>query len=402
MDHLTTLSVPDPTGICGDCATLFVSLELSRSTWVATSLALGSRKMSKHTLVGGDARKLLDLLARLKNKAEQRMAAPVKIVAIQEVGLDGFWIHRLLETNGVESHVVDPASIAVPRRHRRAKTDAIDGETLLRTLMAWQRGEPRVCAMTMPPSPSEEDRRRVSRERAILLRERIRHTNRIRGLLFGQGITNYNPLHKNRREDLEELRTGDGRLVPAHLKAEILREIDRLELVLRQISEVEAERDEMLRPAQASSPAALLMRLKGIGAEFAGVLYLEGLFRHFENRRQLAAYAGLAPSPWKSGSVDHEQGISKAGNPRLRTTMIELAWMWVRYQPASALSCWFRSARWLRARPDPPHLDRSTRPQAAHCPLEIYQAWRDPGGCYREARLRHPGRPNHYREFHEA
>jgi transposase len=342
MDHPTTLPVLDPTDLCGDCSTLLVSLELSRSTWVATSLALGSRKMSKHTLVGGDARKLLDLLARLKSRAEQRMAAPVKIVAIQEVGLDGFWIHRLLEANGVESHVVDPASIAVPRRHRRAKTDAIDGETLLRTLMAWQRGEPRVCAMTVPPSPSEEDRRRVSRERAMLLRERIRHTNRIRGLLFGQGITNYNPLHKNRREDLEELQTGDGRPGPAHLKAEILREIDRLELVLRQISEVAAERDEMLRLAQASSPAAQLMRLKGIGAEFAGVLYLEGLFRHFENRRQLAAYAGLAPSPWKSGSVDHEQGISKAGNPRLRTTMIELAWMWVRYQPASALSCWFR------------------------------------------------------------
>jgi transposase len=342
MHHRTTLPVSEHTCSREDCATLFVSLELSRSTWVATSLALGSRKMSKHTLVGGDARKLLDLLARLKSRAEQRIAAPVKVVAIQEAGLDGFWIHRLLEANGVESHVVDPASIAVPRRHRRAKTDAIDGETLLRTLMAWQRGEPRVCAMTVPPTPSEEDRRRVSRERATLLRERIRHTNRIRGLLFGQGITNYNPLHKNRRKGLEELQTGDGHPVPVQLKAEILREIDRLEVVLRQINEVEAERDEMLRPGQARSPVALLMRLKGIGPEFAAVLYLEGLFRHFENRRQLAAYAGLAPSPWKSGSVDHEQGISKAGNPRLRTTMVELAWMWVRYQPASALSCWFR------------------------------------------------------------
>src|SRR5947207_10152117 len=171
-----------------------------------------------------------------------------------------------------------------------------------------------------------------SRARATLLRERIRHTNRIRGLLFGQGITNYNPLHKNRRKSLEELRTGDGQPVPVHLKAEILREIDRLELVLRQINEVEAERDEMLRPAQASSPVALLMRLKGIGPEFAAVLYLEGMFRHFENRRQLAAYAGLAPSPWKSGSVDHEQGIYMAGNPRLRNTMVELAWMRVRYQ----------------------------------------------------------------------
>jgi transposase len=327
MQHATTLPAPQRTCSRGDCPTLFVSLELSRSTWVVTALAPGSSKMSKHTLVGGDGRKLLDLLARLKSKAEQRIAAPVKVVAIQEVGLDGFWIHRLLEANGVESHVVDPASIAVPRRHRRAKTDAIDGETLLRTLMAWQRGEPRVCAMTVPPSPSEEDRRRISR---------------IRGLLFGQGITNYNPLHKNRREGLEQLRTGDGRSVPAHLKSAILREIDRLELVLRQIGEVETERDEMLQLTQPSSPAALLMRLKGIGAEFASVLYLEGLFRRFDNRRQLAAYAGLTPSPWKSGSIDQEQGISKTGNPRLRTTMVELAWMWVRYQPTSALSCWFR------------------------------------------------------------
>src|SRR5262249_39475538 len=139
-----------------------------------------------------------------------------------------------------------------------------------------------------------------------------------------------------------ELRTGDGRSVPVRLEAEILREIDRLELVLRQISEVEAERDEMLGLAKASSPAALLMRLKGIGAEFATVLYLEGLFRHFENRGQWAPYAGLAPRQWKSGSTDHEQGISKAGNPRLRTTRIELAGMWERSQPDSALSCWSR------------------------------------------------------------
>src|SRR5262249_11773691 len=158
-----------------------------------TTLARG--KMSKHTLVGGDGRKLLDLLARLKTRAEQRISAPVKVVAIHEVGLDGFCIHRLLEANGVESQVVDPSSIAVPRRHRRAKTDAIDGETLLRTLMAWQRREPRVCAMTVPPSPSEEDRRRMTRERAKLLQERIRHTNRIPGLRVRQRITNYNPMH---------------------------------------------------------------------------------------------------------------------------------------------------------------------------------------------------------------
>ena len=156
MHDSTDLPVPERTGIRGDSATLFVSLELSRSTWVATSLAPGSKKMSKHTLVGGDARKLLDLLARLKTRAEQRIAAPVKVVAIHEVGLDGFWIHRLLEANGIESQVVDPASIAVPRRHRRAKTDAIDGETLLRTLMAWQRGD---AARILTP-------RRLQRHRA--------------------------------------------------------------------------------------------------------------------------------------------------------------------------------------------------------------------------------------------
>jgi transposase len=342
MSSTTDHSLPGQTATRP--ATLFVSLELSRSTWLVTSLMPGSDKMSKHSVVGGDGSALLQLLARLRTKAEQRAGGPVAIVAIQEAGLDGFWVHRLLEAKDVESHVVDPASIAVPRRHRRAKTDAIDGETLLRTLLAWRRGEPRVCAMVVPPSPDEEDRRRLARERETLLQERIRHTNRIRGLLFSHGITDYNPLCKNRRDRLENLKTGDGRPLPARLKTEILRAIERLELLVRQIGAVEAERDALVQaPAtEAGAAAALLMRLRGIGPGFAAVLYLEGLFRRFGNRRQVAAYAGLAPSPWKSGRIDHEQGISKAGNPRLRTTMIELAWMWVRCPPDSALSRWFR------------------------------------------------------------
>ena len=245
----------------------------------------------------------------------------------------------------MESHVVDAASIAVPRRHRRAKTDVIDGETLLRTLMAWKRGEPRVCSIVVPPSAGEEDQRRISRERDALLRERIQHTNRIRGLLFSQGISDYNPLRKDRRERLEMIKTGDGRPLPPRLKAQILREIERLEVLLRQIAEVEAERDrlaKMTRPAVSGSPVASLARLKGIGPEFASVLYLEGLFRSFGNRRQVAAYAGLVPTPWKSGQINREQGISKAGNPRLRKTLVELAWLWVRHQPDSTLSRWFR------------------------------------------------------------
>jgi transposase len=324
---------------------LAVSLELSRSTWLVTSLTPGSEKLSKHSIPGGKGPALLDLLARLRRRAEQRVAGSVEIVVIQEAGLDGFWVHRLLEANGMESHVVDAASIAVPRRHRRAKTDVIDGETLLRTLMAWKRGEPRVCSIIVPPSADEEDRRRISRERDALLRERIQHTNRIRGLLFSQGISDYNPLRNNRRDRLEMLNTGDGRPLPPRLKAQILREVERLEVLLRQIAEVEAERDtlaKMKRPAVSGSPAASLARLKGIGPEFASVLYLEGLFRSFGNRRQVAAYAGLVPTPWKSGQITREQGISKAGNSRLRKTLVELAWLWVRHQPDSTLSRWFR------------------------------------------------------------
>ena len=324
--------------------TLFVSLELSSSKWLVTASAPGSEKLSKHVIVGGDGEALLQLLRRLQASATRQTGGPVSIAVIQEASLDGFWIHRLLVGNGIESHVVEPTSIAVNRRHRRAKTDRIDGEMLVRTLMAWARGERRVCSMVRPPTPKEEDRRRLTRERTILLKERIQHTNRIRGLLFGQGINNYDPIRRDRRSRLTQLRTGDGRPLPDHLKAEILREIDRLELTLVQLSTVERERDALVAGTTESdfgiAPAALL-QLRGIGPELASLLWLEGLFRHLGNRRQVAAYAGLAPSPWQSGGTDREQGITKAGNPRVRRAMIELAWLWLRHQPDSDLSRWF-------------------------------------------------------------
>jgi transposase len=340
----TDHSLQNKTGPQSDPDAIFVSLELSRSRWLVTSQLPGSQKMLKHSVTGGNAGALLDLLARLQARTEQRTGASAKLVVIQEAGFDGFWIHRLLTANGIESHVVEPASIAVPRRHRRAKTDIIDGETLLRTLRAFKRAEPRVCSMVVPPSPEEEDRRRVSRERRTLIKERIEHVNRIQGLLASQGIFGCEPMRKDFRSRLEGVRTGDGRPLGPLLKAEIIRELDRINLVLHQLAAVEAERNVLIQSdlTHPEAPAVLLMKLKGIGPEFAAVLWLEGLFRHFANRRQLAAYAGLAPSPWKSGSVDREQGISRSGNPRLRTTMVELAWLWLRYQPDSALSCWFR------------------------------------------------------------
>ncbi|RRH93183.1 IS110 family transposase [Mesorhizobium tamadayense] len=333
-----------PTAIRTDLGAIFVSLELSRSKWLITSLSPGGgEKMSKHSVVAGDIAGLLARFAELKKKAEARTGHCFPIIAIQEAGLDGFWIHRVLQAEGIESHVVDPASIATSRRRRRAKTDKIDGEALVRALLAYKRGEPRVCAMLRVPTPEEEDRRRISRERKALTNERVRHVNRVKGLLFAQGVSGYEPLRRDRRKRLEALKTGDGRPLPAHLQAQVGRELDRLELLLEQIKAVETERDAMLAATQVVSPApAMLLDLKGIGPEFAAVLWSEGLSRHFDNRRQVAAYAGLAPSPWQSGSVDHDQGVSKAGNPRLRTTLIQTAWLWLRHQPRSALTLWFQ------------------------------------------------------------
>jgi len=335
-----------PAAIQINLTAIFVSLELSRSTWVVTSLSPGAgEKMSKHTVPAGDVPALLLRFDELKRKAKARTGTSFPIITIQEAGLDGFWLHRLLESEGIESYVVDPASIATSRRRRRAKTDRLDGEALLRALLAFKRGEPRVCAMAVPPSPEEEDRRRLSRERKTLVAERVLHVNRVKGLLFSQGIADYEPLGRDRRKRLDELRTGDGRPLPDNLKSAITRELDRLELLLDQIKTVEAKRDALLAERRTDTPppaGKMLLDFKGVGPEFAAVLWTEGLFRHFDNRRQIASYAGLAPTPWQSGSVSHE-GVSKAGNPRLRTTLIELAWLWLRNQPTSALSLWFKA-----------------------------------------------------------
>jgi len=343
---------------------IFVSLELSRSTWLMTCVSPGTgEKLSKHAIEAGDVAALLARLAELRRKTLAQTGTRYPIIAIQEAGLDGFWLHRVLQAEGCESHVVDAASIAAPRRRRRAKTDRLDGEALVRALLAYKRGEPRVCSMVRPPTPEAEDERRICRERADLVEERIRHVNRIKGLLFSQGVRDYEPLRRDRRQRLEALRGGDGRPLGPRLKAQIGRELDRLELLLAQIAAVEGERDALLaeladrrgpasRDARASrdgaapgaappSPVALLMSLKGIGPEFAAVLWTEGLSRAFANRRQAAAYAGLTPTPWRSGTIAHEQGVSKSGNPRLRTKMLQAAWLWLAHQPQSALARWF-------------------------------------------------------------
>jgi transposase len=356
--RITTQPQDHPTATSAEPATVLVSFELSQSKWVLTVRAPSSAKLSRFTVPARDTEKVLDLLTTQRQQVERRTDRPVRIVSIYEAGLDGFWLHRWLATQGVESHVVDAASILGPQRRRNAKTDRIDGEKLLRSLAAWLGGEAGVCSMVVPPSVAQEDLRRLSRERSQLVAERTKLSNRVGGLLANQGIAGFKPLTKGARQALRTLRTGDGRELPPHLRTTIERILQRLALLCEQIKAAEAERDALLRAARvaaapdtapeastAASPemaaAPLLLRLRGIGPEFATVLPLECLNRAFDNRRQVAAFAGLAPTPWASGSVEREQGISKAGNRRLRTTLIELAWSWQRHQPASTLTQWF-------------------------------------------------------------
>lgn len=323
--------------------TIYVALELSKASWLVAINAPGGDKVSKYTVAAGATTALSAILTRARAQAERWCGESVRIVAIHEAGMDGFWVHRWLEAQGIESHVVDPASIAVDRRKRRVKTDRIDVEKLLRTLMGWARGERRICSMVRPPHPEQEDERRLTREREILVGERTRHVNRIKGLLMTQGISYFQPLRRDRRARFEALRLWNGTTLRSRLKAELLREFDRLELVMNQIQVIEAERDRALQTRSRDNIGALLVRLRGIGPEIASVLCGEMFHRDFVNRREVASYAGLAPSPWKSGTIDIDQGISKAGNPRLRKTTIQLAWLWLRHQPGSSLSRWFHA-----------------------------------------------------------
>ena len=327
---------------------VYVAVELSKKGWLVAVRGPAGDRISLHRLAAGDAAGLLALVSRARGAAAGTLGAEVPVLACHEAGYDGFWLHRALTAAGVVNHVVDPASIHVDRRARRAKTDRIDAQALLRSLMAHHRGEGQVWSVVRVPTPEEEDARRPHRERQNLVKERGRHVNRIKGLCAQQGILDYEPMRADRHERLAELRTGDGRPLPPGLLAEIRREIARLELLLEQVAEVEAQREAALK-AEPVGPAAAaqaertlgLRRLLAVGPETSTVLANEVFFRRFENRRRLAAYVGLAPSPHMSGGLSREQGIAKSGNPRARTALVELAWLWLRHQPRSALSEWF-------------------------------------------------------------
>jgi len=325
--------------------TLYVAFELSKSTWEVGLVVSGERTLSRHKISGGDTSGLWQVISKKREQAEKKQGGPVRVVSCYEAGYDGFWLDRWLSEQGVENRVLDPSSIEMPRRARQAKTDRLDLERLMRVLIRYEGGEPKVCSVVHPPTPEQEDARRVTRERERLIGERTAHTNRIKGLLHGQGVRDVHPRRKGFLEQLVQLRTGDGRAVPTNLAAEITREHARLVKVCEQIAEIEGQMKAARAAAAADSRVGQvnhLISLKSLGPIGGENLVNEVFWRDFQNRRQVGAYFGLTGTPFDSGQSSREQGISKAGNRRARSLAVELAWLWQRYQPDSALSLWFK------------------------------------------------------------
>ena len=348
MEARTVNNLP-PAGTHDDAICCVLAIELSKKSWIVAVNTPLLDKISRHTLKPGDGKELLDLCERIRTRVARETKKRVEVVSCYEAGYDGFWLHRLLEAHDIRNYVIDPASLQVDRRARRAKTDHVDAERLLRSLIAYLRGEPKVWSVVCVPSVAEEDDRRLHRERGRLINERIQHVNRIKGLLAIHGIYDYQPLRRDRMQRLERLCTAaDGRTLPPRIKAEILRELQRLELAIRMIKTIEAERDAIASAAKTETKHTSakkiqhLAKIKSIGPEFATTLVGEVFYRSFDNRKQLASYVGLTPAHFQSGAMSRDQGISKAGNAKARTVMVELAWLWLRHQPESPLSVWFR------------------------------------------------------------
>jgi len=336
--HASNVATPT----VGHSGTIFVAIELSQRSWLVTMHGPDRDRMSRHKLDGGDHAGLLALIERARERRRQAVGAPPAVASCYEAGYDGFWLHRRLRAAGITNYVFDPASIAVEQRGRRAKTDRIDGEQLLRTLMAHCRGEPRVVRIVRVPSVEQEDARRATRERDRLIKEQGAHINRIKALLRLFGLAVGNPRRRDWLAWIAAQRDWQGEGVPPATLQEVEREHARLMLVGQQLAAVERS------PAAASAAAAemtrrrdQLLRLKALGPAFSGTLTGEVFYKDFDNHRQVAAYVGLVPSPWQSGNTRREQGISKAGNPRARRAAVELAWLWLRHQPDSGLTRWF-------------------------------------------------------------
>ena len=326
---------------CSSGSVLFMAMELSATKWkLGFTVGLG-QKPRERTVEAGDVDGLSEAVARAKRRFH--LGEGTRVVSCYEAGRDGFWIDRYLRASGIENVVIDPASVEGNRRRKKRKTDRLDLGKLVRCLIRWHGGEEKVWSVVQPPSEEAEDARQFHRELEALKAERTRHVARIKSLLALQGIR-VTRVGGDFVTELEGARMWDGSSLPPQLRARLVRERERLQVLRQQICELEGQRREAIRTSRDRRMEQVrhLMRLRGIGENGAWLLVME-LFgwREFRNRREVGSIAGLTPTPFASGQEDREQGIDKAGNRRVRALMIELAWCWLRFQPHSELSMWF-------------------------------------------------------------
>ena len=319
---------------------LYLAFELSEAHWkLGLTIGVGQRPRERN-IRSCDLVALRDEIQRAKKRFD--LPASVMVVSCYEAGRDGFWLHRYLTQEGIENLVVDSSSIEVNRRQRRAKTDRMDVEKLLSQLIRYRSGDRKVWSVVHVPSVEDEDRRHLNRELSAAKKDRTRHSNRIKGLLVGQGIRL--AIKDDFLDRLDAVRTWDGSPLPPGLQMRIRREYERMKLAGRQIKEIEMERIEAIRHSEEPSVDMVrqLLQLKGIGLNSAWLYTMEFFsWRKFKNRKEVGALAGLTPTPHESGSRSRERGMSKAGNRHIRGMAVEIAWGWLRYQPDSELTLWY-------------------------------------------------------------
>jgi transposase len=336
-------AAPSATAFAHD-STLVLALELSGKSWEIGAVLPGVARRPRRQLTLRDMTGLLKQIERWKAEALRAGSTVQRTVLCYEAGRDGFWIARYLLAHDIEVQIMHPASIPVERRGRRVKTDRIDLDMLLRTLLAWLRGEPRVCSMVRIPSEAEEDMRRPERERERLVSERVALENRIENLLCLHGVVGFKPRLKKATARLDELRSYTGEPLPPMKMDELKRMMVRHGVLSDQLKAIEAAREQVVtaaEPDHAAQQIKMLALLYGLGLGTATGLTREVFCRTFHDRKAIASFVGLTGTPFNSGGSEREQGISKNGNPRVRRLLMQLTWRWLRFQPDSALSCWF-------------------------------------------------------------
>ena len=344
MSHETDELSCSRTALDMDC-TMVVVLEMGKFMWMLNAIVPGvDRRSLKKLSVNKDG--LLSQLHSWRDEAEKKSGCRISRICLSyEAGRDGFWLAHWLQDHGIEAHVMHPISVPVKREHRRAKTDRLDCQLLLRAYLGWLRGEEHYCRMVAVPTDEQQDARRMSRERRRLVKAQTKLLNQLKAMFTELGIHDFNPGLKRAPECLEELRAPNGKSIPPNALAEIRRTMDALAFYRGQIAAVEEQRKERIAQDQQSEHHTMVEQLatiRGLGRDTSDMLASELFFRQIPNRRALARYGGLTGSPDESGQKRREKGLARAGNMRVRNGLIQLAWRFLKFQPDSELARWFR------------------------------------------------------------